>query len=924
MKHASTSFLVGIDLGTTHTVVAYAEPGKKNRSTIEIFDIPQLVAPGQVSGRPLLPSVRYHPAPGELAEADTVLPWSQITSPEYAVLGEWARALGAKAYGRFVTSAKSWLSHAGVDRTAPILPWGAPEDVIKVSPVEASTSYLAHVRCAWNSHFPRQPLEQQDIVVTVPASFDEASRALTLEAARQAGLHRVKLIEEPQAACYDWLWRNRKSLARQLAEVRLLLVVDVGGGTTDLTLIQVESGENEPMLTRIGVGNHLMLGGDNIDLTLAHLAESRLAEGDRRLSAGELAQLLEHCRNAKEQLLSDEPPDTVPVTLLGAGSRMIGGTRTVNLSLEEVRRIVLDGFFPITQSDDLPERKRSAVVEFGLPYAADPAISKHVAAFINQHRQVIQEAMGPDRTPFPDALLLNGGVFNSPVIVQRVLDLLAAWRSSPPRILKNDHPDQAVAYGAVAYGLARQGLGTQKIGGGSARSYFLQVDTGDTGIPLGVCLLPRGTEEDQEIILQERKFALRLGQPVRFHLASSVEDTSYQPGDLVPLDERFVKLPPLAVALEQENGNPSQEVTVQLVANLTELGTLRLQCGAVDKQTQRWDVEFQLRQTHSTPRAFNQTARHPRCAEAKNLITTIFGKKSREIDSKQIRGLRIELEKLLGKKETWDSTLLRDLFSALLEGLPHRRRSAEHERTWLNLTGYCLRPGFGHPLDDWRVEQIWQIYEQGIQYIHEAQNWAEWWTLWRRIAGGLNEDAQSRLFNSLAWYINPESARKGNLLTVAKKRAYEDMVRLAAVLERIPVDAKVELGQWLLQRLGKPGEPAENGWALGRVGARIPFYGSLHTLVPQEIVERWLAHILELDWKKTEFSAFAVTLMARMSGHRQRDINPTQRLQILDRLRENRVPDTWIRMVTEVCELNETDEKKFFGEALPPGLKLLF
>jgi molecular chaperone DnaK (HSP70) len=920
---ATPRYLVGIDLGTTHTVIAYADASQTANLNIHVFQIEQLIAPGEILARPLLPSMRYHPAPGEMAEIDTRLPWNVDQSDTRPIIGELARRLGAKTQGRIVSSAKSWLSHAAVDRTAPILPWGAADDVAKISPVDASASYLAHVRAAWNQHFPDAPLEQQEIVVTVPASFDEAARSLTLEAAQLAGLGAVRLLEEPQAACYDWVYRHRNSLAKQLSGVRLLLVVDVGGGTTDLTLIKVDAGADDPVLTRIGVGDHLMLGGDNLDLTLAHIVERRLVR-DRRLSAAELSQVVEQCRAAKESLLSDDAPDAASITLLGSGSKMIGGARFTELSQQKVRETVLDGFFPLTRLNELPERKRSAVVEFGLPYAPDPAISKHIAAFLQQHQQAMREAVGADGVAMPDAVLLNGGLFRSPAIVRRVLALLGAWRGKPLTHLRNDRPDLAVAYGAVAYGLARRGLSVKKIGGGSARAYFLVVDLGETEQRHGVCLLPRGSDEGLEIVLTERSFALRLGQPVRFHLVSSVADTHWQAGDVVELDdERFIALPPLAVAFDRASHQGREEVEVRLLASLTEVGTLKIQCVDAADAERRWNVEFQLRRQRAAPVLQPEGGLPPKTGEAVELIQMVFGKKTRIVDSKRIKGLRNELEKLLGKREDWDTPLLRELFGALLEGLPHRRRSDAHERLWLSLTGYCLRPGFGYPLDDWRIEQIWAIYPQGIQYQLEIQNWAEWWTLWRRVAGGLNTEAQSTLFSVLADFINPDKAKRGNLPVLAKKRSYEDMLRLAAVLERLPLADKIKLGGWLLERINKAGEPAETGWALGRVGARIPIHAGLQSVIPRDTAELWLAELLKLDWKKIPPAAFAVTLISRMTGDRERDIDPALRKTILERLRVAKSPESWVAMVSEVKELDAADEKRIFGEALPPGLKLI-
>lgn len=919
-------YLVGIDLGTTHTVVAYADLVKAAHAEIRLFHIDQLVASGEIAAEPLLSSVRYHASVEELTEADACLPWpsSETASAYRPVIGKLARVLGAKTQGRFVTSAKSWLSHATADRTAPILPWGAPEEIPKISPVEASASYLRHVRSAWNYHRPEAPLEDQEIVVTVPASFDEAARTLTLEAARLAGLPNVRLLEEPQAACYDWLWNHRASLREELGDVRLLLVCDVGGGTTDLTLIKVEPGGEEPKLTRIAVGHHLMLGGDNIDLTLAHLAERRLVGEDRKLSAAELFQLVEQCRLAKERLLAPDPPESATVTLLGAGARLIGGARSVELTRDEVHRIALDGFLPITGLADHPDRKRIGVVEFGLPYAADPAISKHLAAFLTQHSETAREALGSEATePVPDAVLLNGGLFRSSALAERVVDLLTSWGHRRPVLLRNERPDLAVAYGAVAYGLARRGHAVRRIGGGSARSYFLMVETGPDETPKGVCILPRGTEEGREIVLTDRSFLLRLGQPVRFNLASSSEDRRFEAGELTEIDDdRFVRLPPLAAILDRESAQGRTEQAVRIVAALTEIGTLDLHCVAADDAERRWKIEFQLRQ--AAPQAvLREARRHPRFDQAVEKIRLVFGKKSKAADTKLVKGLRSELEKMLGPRAGWETALLRDLFGALLEGLPHRRRSAEHERLWFSLTGYCLRPGFGYPLDDWRVEQVFAIYRQGLQFVNEIQNWAEWWTCWRRLAGGLNDEAQLSIFEDLADFINPETARRGNLPALAKKRSYEDMVRLAAVLERLPVSKKVDLGNWLLQRLAKSGEPAESWWALGRVGARVPFHGSAHNVVPRAVAEEWLDRILNRDFKKEPHAGFAAALTARLSGDRERDIDPALRPKIVERLKAGKAPESWITMVSEVKELTETDEKRLFGEALPPGLKLI-
>jgi molecular chaperone DnaK (HSP70) len=916
------AFLVGIDLGTTNTVVAYANAAKSadGQADIELFAIEQLVAPGEVGARPLLPSLRYHPAAGELAAGDLQLPWPQ-QDVDHAVLGALARQLGAQVPGRLVSSAKSWLSHANVDRQAPILPWGADADVAKVSPVAASASYLAYVRAAWNHRFPDAPLEEQELVLTIPASFDEGARALTLEAARMAGLPTLRLVEEPQAAFYDYLQRRRATLRADLANTRRILVCDVGGGTTDFSLIDVAfDDDGAPQLTRSSVGSHLILGGDNMDLALAHLVETRMAEGIERgmkLSAARLSQLMERCRAAKELLLSQEAPGKATVTLLGAGSRLIGASRSVDVTREEVAAMVVDGFFPLVELGDTAKKGRAGIVEFGLPYAQDAAITRHLASFLQQHPGEL-----------PDTLLLNGGVFRADALARRLADTLAHWRGAPLTILHNDNPDVAVARGAVAYALARRGQ-APRIGGGSPRSYFLVL--GEAGKDKrGMCILPRGSASGEEVRLSERLFALRLGRPVRFHLASSIAENGAPPqlGDIVDLDAGdYLRLPPLASVLHAKDGsNDKREITVQLATVMTEVGTLEVHCVAEADAGERWLLEFQLRGEDETQAETSTVS--PRVKEAIEKIERIFGGKGQKVEAKEVRQLRQHLERGLGGRESWDTPLLRQLFDALLLRARGRRRSAEHERVWLNLAGYCLRPGYGDALDPWRIEQLWALFDTGVQHHKDNQVCAEWWTLWRRVAGGLNPEQQLRLLDDFAFNLQADAAQRGSRPVTLVNGSDDDMLRLGASLERIPGAYKAEVGAWLIKRLdkaSKKGEAADTHtlWALARVGARQPFHGSAHEVVDSDTVAGWLDVLLALDWKKVEPAAFAATHLARMTGDRSRDIADEQRATVLARLKAIGAPPLWQAMVSEVTQLDEANTKRMLGEALPPGLKLI-
>lgn len=920
----SPRYLIGIDLGTTHTVVAYADLHHgAHHAEPTLFEIEQLIAPGEVAKRPLLPSFRYHPAPGELPEEQLILPWRSQPLPGDDLLhvtGELARDLGSKVEGRQIASAKSWLSHDKVDRSAAILPWAAADGVAKVSPVVASASYLNHVRCAWNHEHPEHSLEQQAVVITVPASFDEAARALTLQAADMAGYPPVTLLEEPQAVCYDWFHRHRDSAAQHLQHSRLLFVVDVGGGTTDLSLIRVKTPNGQLQLDRIAVGDHLMLGGDNLDLALAHQAEQRISGEGKKLSAASLSQLIQQSRKAKELLLGDQPPVSAKVTLLGSGARLIGGARSAEFSRDEVQALALDGFFPLINFGEQPARRSSAVVEFGLPYAPDPAVSRYLSQFLSAHQSGCREALGlqPQATAIPDTVLFNGGVFKSAALKQRALEVLGQWRGEPVTELHNQHPDLAVAFGAVAFALAQR-TSALKIGGGSARSYFLQVQT-KSGENRGVCLLPKGTEAGVDIALHEHRFALRLNQPVQFHLSACSSDQPFSPGALVDLaDDAFLPLPPLVAALDDNDAQ--NEIPVTLVTRLTEVGTLDIQCQAESDPARRWQVEFQLRRDLQAKH--QKSTLPPKFNDAITALDEVFGPGDKQADPNAVKRLRPTLEKWLGERDQWDTALARALFDALWERSKRRRRSAHHERVWFNLAGYCLRPGFGYPADDWRISQIWALYAQGLQFNQDSQSWAEWWTFWRRAAGGLSPTAQQRILQDIARFLNPATARNLKIQQEIKNKSYEDMVRLAAALENLDLPTKTELGDWLLKRLEKSSETATSWWALGRIGAREPFHGSLHRVLPPAQVVFWLKAMQKQDWRKQTNAAFAAVMLARMTGDRSRDLEAPLREAVAAQLKTVKAPELWIRLVTEVVALDEAESRRVFGETLPSGLKLM-
>ena len=925
-------YIVGIDLGTTNCALAFADPSQGEAAPVVDFAVPQLRRAGEVAALPLLPSCLYVAGDHELPPDSRQLPWGE--SPPL-IVGAFARWQGARVPGRLVASAKSWLGHAGVDRSAAILPWGARAEVTKISPVEASARLLAHLAAAWNHAHPEAPLGKQEVVITLPASFDEVARGLTVNAARQAGLEKFTLVEEPQAAFYDFTARHRHDLGAALRDVRLVLVVDVGGGTTDFTLIQTSASPDGPALRRLAVGEHLMLGGDNMDAALARHAEERMLAGSRKFSATQWTQLLQTCRDAKESLLGGNASEQHGIAVAAEGSRLLGGTLSTALSRSEVEQWLLDGFFPACAPEETPRRAaRTALQELGLPYAHDPAITRHLAAFLRQHAAAGWTALGESvsedrsgRLPRPDAILLNGGVFNSPKIADRLLDVLSSWWPELPRlqVLPHSSLDLAVARGAVSYGMVRRGLG-RRISGGSAHAFYvgLAADKGETA-NRAVCLVPRGHEEGQPVELQDLAFELMLGRPVQFPLFSTTSDRVDRPGEVVEVTDDFRALPPIHTLLKAAGTRPVA-VPIHLRAVLTELGTLELWCVS-QAGDERWRLEFELRGTASSEELTVTESMPARFAEAREAVERVFGHKPLAIEAKEAKQLRRTLEKLLGPREEWRLPLLRELWSALYAGARNRRRSPDHERIFFQLAGYCLRPGFGYPLDEWRCEQTFRLLGEGVTFHGEPQVWSEFWILWRRIAGGLSEARQQELWHQLKPHLArrlPLTAPKGAVKTKGvQPEGWDEMVRTVSSLEHLEPSEKIELGHWIAERMKQSAAAAGPWtWALGRLGARVPAYGSGHKTVPADQAAAWLSALLELGLDRVDGAVFAVVQLCRLTGDRSRDLDDDARAQALAALKTAGAPDAWLQMVTELAPLAVADEARVLGDTLPIGLRL--
>jgi molecular chaperone DnaK (HSP70) len=901
-------YLIGIDLGTTNSAVAYVDTRAAD-PRVRVFEVAQLVAPGEVAARRQLPSFVYLAGELDLAPHETELPWRRGAAGAIdarPVVGELARNQGARMASRMIASAKSWLCHPGVDRQAAILPWG-DSDGPKLSPVAAQALILGHIRDAWDHAYPEAAFGDQEVLVTVPASFDEAARELTLQAAVKAGYPPVVLLEEPQAAFYAWIDARTAGGDHRLAPGDRVLVFDIGGGTTDFTLIDV--GDRD--FTRTAVGDHLLLGGDNLDLTLGKLVEQRLvARTGKKLDALQWHGLVHACRLAKETLLGDDPPASAPIVVQSLGARLIGGTLRDDVTRAELEAVLFDGFFPLVASDAQLARGRGGLQEFGLPYASDPAVTRHLAVFLQRH----------GGAPI-SAVLFNGGAMTPHSLRARVLDQVAAWQDVRPRELPAAMPELAVAQGAAYYGLVRRGLAI-RIKGGTPRAFYIGVDTG-AAARKAVCLAPPGLEDGARVQLA-RDFRLVTNRPVSFRLYSS-SSRSDAPGALVPIgdgtpdmvedESDLLELPPIVTVLRARGRG---EVTVRLEVHITELGALEISCVEVSEAgapAESWKLAFDMRSGGGAPAIDAGAEAHPRSDEAKARIQRAF----RAGDG--LATLARDLEVMLGaRRDDWS------VFDALVDVAPERKKTADHEQRWLNLAGFLLRPGTGAPLDAWRTRVMWGVFNENLAHPRSEPGKLAWWIAWRRIAGGLAKGQQEQIYDRLAKLLlpNPLQAKK---LTEARpsKQELAEIWRVVASLERLPVHNKLKLGDELMRRLEtrKGREDGVHLWALSRVGARVPLYGPLNAVIAPPKIQDWLALLLAWDWPEPDKVAFPLAQLGRRTGDRTRDLDDAARTQLAAAVRALPGGDRAAVLVEQVVDLEAREERVALGDTLPAGLKLV-
>jgi molecular chaperone DnaK (HSP70) len=911
--------VLGIDLGTSHTALAWAH-AEPDASPAELL-IPQWVAGRRRANLPLLASVLYAPLPGELpVEAGEAPDW---------VSGEYARIRSQETSGRGIASAKSWLCHGGVDRLGPILPWGVADatDLVKLSPVEVSRRILWDVCQGFSTQHPDLSLAECLVVLTVPASFDQTARQLTVLAAEQAGL-RVRLLEEPQAAFYEYSSHasaELTALVRRRGSLRVL-VCDIGGGTTDLSLIDVEARGDALGFRRSAVGRHLLLGGDNMDLALARLAERKL--GDQALDAGRFGQLLLAARGAKEVLLAQDAPTSFQIRLLESGASLFGSALSVELTAREARQLILEGFFPITARGEGPQLRRSGLTSFGLPYEKDPAVTRHIAQFLTRHTG----------GRVPEALLLNGGVSRSPVITRQLLACFEAWGAGEVSVLSASDAQLAVSRGAVRYGLSLSGFGP-RIEGGTAHGYYVGVEALGGKARQALCVVPRGAKEGERHVLGTRRFELTVGRPARFELYSS--DTAlHAPGTRVDIDEDFQALPPVTTELRAAGVAGAAQVQVQLEGELSAVGTLELGCTLVTPSGPggtpaplgggpRFSLAFEL----SADRAGAPSARTPqlgkpssvsdpsRFVAAEAALLRVFGKGRKDVLAREVKDLIRSLERSLGPRKVWDLEVSRKLCDVVLDGAKARLRSEDHERMFWMLVGQGLRPGFGHPLDAERIQRVWALFEPGLTHREAERSWQQYWIAWRRINAGLLESQQTHVRELLDPVLSPPELKlkkpKG-----FRPQALDEMLELASHLERVEAGKRAELGRWILERTWSNRDPRL--WThLGRVGARVPTYASAHYALKAASVERWVEQLLRERWHEIPTAAASAVSLARVTGDQVRDLSPGVRGEVADALRRISAPEAWQRAVLEYVPVTQAEREQQLGDDLPLGLRLL-
>ncbi|MGJ8637859.1 MAG: Hsp70 family protein [Opitutaceae bacterium] len=922
-------YFIGIDLGTSNCALSYIDSKDPSAGT-QVFQVPQYASLDTVCEQSTLPAFFYYLNDAEASnlESSDGSRWQQDR-----VVGLAARVRASSDTPRTIVSAKSWLCHAGVDREQKLLPWksDAIADSDKCSPVEATSAYLDYLRFAWNQTIGARDkqarFERQDVVITVPASFDTVAQQLTLDAAEHAGYpSSTRLLEEPQAAFYAWLEKHPQAdewedVLGALSETpKVVLVCDIGGGTSDFSLFELslEAGAELPSVDRIAVSNHILLGGDNVDLALAHLAESKLNLSSPLSSLG-WGQLRAECRELKEQVLSTEGAVDERFTIAfsdSTGGSLFASAQTVSLLRSEVLDTILNGFYPDCSADSKPHSMQGGLREIGLPYANDSAITRHLADFLRQRKV--------------DAILFNGGSLGSKLIQSRIADQVAQWQGGQaPKLLENDELDLAVARGAAWYQASLQADGLVAIDGGSGHSFYIEVSykpkkrKQKLAEKYLVCVLAQGTEVEASTRIATLDLSLKVNTPVQFQAYTSTCRDSDKGGAIVAFNERdFQKLPIMQTMAElpaRAEVPKDGKVAIELEAHLNNLGILKVNCLSVrrlDGENRSWRLAFNLRQGGAGDDASAGSADLGVSTEAleasKDRLLKTFGADS---TSQEAARLIKALEKLthLGRKE-WSLPLLRTFWQSHQAFLTRRDHSPEHEVAWLNAAGYFLRPGYGHALDEFYVRTLWVVNELDLAFPKSKANREQYFLLWRRVAGGLTASQQGDLYDAWLEKVLEDT-----------KQSYEP-ARMLGAFEHLEVEQRKALSRHFVDSIVARSDKFcdHSIWALGRLLNRAPLYGGELAILPVDEVAHAFETLELLDWSRDNLRNLSQTFVqsARIVNHRDHDVSPDLRARIVEKAKAAGFKEPKLKPLEQFTPLDAMDIQQLFGESLPVGLSV--
>ncbi len=927
MDFIDKKYVIGIDLGTTNCAVSYVDvtalrhdqpttdtSNSNKKAQVKVFNIPQLTGHGEFTRSSVLPSFLYLPGEYDISKEVLKHPWKKR---EDLFAGRFARDHGSKIPSRLVASAKSWLCNSKADRRAKILPWGS-KGFDKVSPVIATSEYLNHIKQAWN-HFVKDEddfLENQFVVITVPASFNEEARNLTMEAIKITSMGAsVTLLEEPLAAFYSWLIEHETNWHQIVKADDLILVCDVGGGTTDFSLISLKESKGNPRFERIAVGEHLILGGDNIDLALAKRVEAKF-KSQKTLNSDKWKTLCYRCREAKEKIL-ESGDSSVRITIKGEGRSLIAGTLAADLTREEVETVLNEVFYPDVNETDLVNIDAGKeITDFGLPFEKESAVTRHIINFLEKHRIDVQKQL--NKEPVPDFILFNGGTLKPHMVQQRTINAIRKWfgcaDENQLRVLENKNPELAVGIGASYYGLVKQGKGV-RVGSGSPRSYYLGITVKEDDISKAMCLVERGLDEGAEIDLPHQQYEVIANQPVSFNIYSSSYRSGDVAGDIIDVDDSIVAMTPIQTVIRFGKKSDKKVIPVSIGARFTEMGTLFMFCQSGISE-HRWELQFQLRDQNQAGMSRDTIIYEKELINrALELVDHVFD--SGVNDDSELKTIAKYIEKIVGqKKSNWPLSFLRKLADELIRLKNCRRCSADHELRWLNLMGFCIRPGFGDALDEERIRTLWKIYLEGPLFEKAKQNKLEWWIFIRRIAAGLKAGQQRQFFQD----VSPTILKKRKMKLPPQEQS--EFIMTLGNMERLLVKDKISLANAFLNML-KPGKKQNDlYWALSRLGARELLYGSVDRVIPAKEILKWTNRLLKLSWKSNDPIENLIVQVARMTGDRTRDIDEVHRSGVIRWLQSRKFNKKSIKKVSEVIEIDVKEQNIQFGETLPAGLIL--